>query len=68
MEVFMPIRILFLLFAFVVFTSLVIMLLSLIFGKNLYKTHGKLIANCYGIFALVLIILYFVLSFAGIGG
>ncbi len=64
----MPLRILFLLLAFLIFTSLVIMLLSLIFNQNLYKTHGKLIANCYGIFILILIVLYFVLSFAGIGG
>ena len=62
----MPLRILFLLLAFVIFTNLIIMLLSLIFNKNLYKTHGKLIANCYGIFVLIIIILYFALSFAGI--
>lgn len=62
----MPLRILFLLLAFVIFTNLIIMLLGLIFGKNLYKTHGKLIANSYGIFALVILILYFALSIAGI--
>lgn len=62
----MPLRILFLLLAFVIFTNLIIMLLSLIMKKNLYKTHGKLIAKCYGIFALVIIILYAALSLAGI--
>lgn len=62
----MPLRILFLLLAFVIFTNLIITLLSLIFNKNLYKTHGKLIANCYGVFALILIVLYFIISFVGI--
>lgn len=62
----MPLRILFLLLAFVIFTNLVIMLLSLVLKKNLYKTHGKLIANCYGIFALIILILYAALSLAGI--
>ena len=62
----MPLRILFLLLAFVIFTNLVIMLLGLVLRKNLYQTHGKLIANCYGAFALILVILYAVLSIAGI--
>ncbi len=58
----MPLRILFLLLAFVIFTNLIIMLLSFIFNKNLYKTHGKLIANSYGIFALIILALYVILS------
>ena len=62
----MPLRILFLLLAFVIITNLVIMLLSFLFNKNLYKTHGKLIANSYGICALVIVVLYVVLSLAGI--
>jgi hypothetical protein len=62
----MPLRVLFLLLSFVIFTNLVLMLLSVIFNKNLYKTHGKLIANCYGIFILVLVVLYVSLSIAGI--
>ncbi len=62
----MPLRILFLLLAFVIFTNLVIMLLSLIFKKNLYQTHGKLIVNCYGIFALIIVLVYAALSLAGI--
>ena len=62
----MPLRILFLLLAFVIFTNLVIMLLSLIFKKNLYQTHGKLIANCYGIFALIIVLVYAALALAGI--
>ena len=62
----MPLRILFLLLAFVIFTNLVIMLLSLILKKNLYQTHGKLIANCYGIFALIIVLVYAALSVAGI--
>ena len=62
----MPLRILFLLLAFVIITNLIIMLLGFIFGKNLYKTHGKLIANCYGVCALLIVVLYVVLSLAGI--
>ena len=62
----MPIRILFLLIGFVVITNLIIMLLSLLFNKNLYKTHGKLIAKSYGFCALIIVILYVVLSLAGI--
>ena len=62
----MPLRILFLLLAFVIFTNLVIMLLSVVLKKNLYQTHGKLIAKCYGIFALIIVILYAALSVAGI--
>lgn len=63
----MPLRILFLILAFVIFTNLIIMLLNIIFNKNLYKTHGKLILTCYSVFALILIVLYIVLSFASIG-
>ena len=62
----MPLRILFLLLAFLIITNLIIMLLGLIFGKNLYKTHGKLIANSYFVCALVIVILYVVLSLLGI--
>lgn len=62
----MPLRILFLLLSFVIFTNLVIMLLSLILKRNLYQTHRKLIVNCYGIFALIIVVLYAALSLAGI--
>ncbi len=62
----MPIRILFLILAFVIITNLIIMLLGLIFNKNLYQTHGKIIANSYGVCALIIVILYVVLSLAGI--
>ena len=62
----MPLRILFLLLSFVIFTNLVIMLLSLILKRNLYQTHGKLIANCYGIFALIIVVLSAGLSLAGL--
>ena len=63
----MPLRILFLILAFVIFTNLIILLLNVIFNKNLYKTHGKLILTCYSVFALILVILYIVLSLASIG-
>lgn len=59
----MPLRILFLILAFVIITNLIIMLLGLIFNKNLYKTHGKLIANSYGVCALIIVVLYVILSF-----
>lgn len=62
----MALRVLFLLLGFVIFTNLIILLLSLIFNKNLYATHGKIIANCYGVLAIIIIVLYVVLSIAGI--
>jgi len=62
----MPLRILFLILAFIIITNLIIMLLSLIFNKNLYQTHGKLIANSYLVCALVIVVLYVVLSLVGI--
>lgn len=62
----MALRVLFLLLGFVIFTNLIILLLSLIFNKNLYVTHGKIIANCYGVLAIVIVVLYVVLSIAGI--
>ena len=62
----MPLRILFLLLAFIIFTNLVIMLLGLILNKNLYKLYGKLIATSYGILALILVVVYFVISFLGL--
>lgn len=62
----MPLRILFLLLAFLIFSNLVIMILGYVLNKNLYKTHGKLITNCYGIFALLIVVIYFVISFLGL--
>lgn len=62
----MPLRILFLLLAFLIFSNLVIMILGYVMNKNLYKTHGKLIANCYGIFALIIVVMYFIISFLGL--
>ena len=62
----MPLRILFLLLAFVIFTNLVIMLLSLIFKRNHYQSDGKLILNCYGVLALIIVLIYAGLSLAGI--
>jgi hypothetical protein len=66
MEKSMAIRVLFLLLAFLVMTNLVILLLNVVFNCNFYKTHGRLIANCYGILAIIIIILYVVLSVLGI--
>jgi hypothetical protein len=62
----MPIRILFLLFAFFIFSNLVILILGFVLNQNLYKTQGKLIANMYGIFALIVVIGYFIISFLGL--
>lgn len=62
----MPLRITLLILAFLLFTNLLIVLASVIANKNLYKTHGKLILNAYGILAFVLIVVYFTLSFIGI--
>ena len=62
----MPLRIIFLLLAFLIFTNLIILLVGYILNKNLYETHGKLIANCYVIFALIIVIGYFLISVLGL--
>ena len=57
----MPLRILFIIFAFLLFTNLLILILSFITNQNLYKTKGKLILNCYAILAIIVLIIYFIL-------
>ena len=57
----MPLRILFIIFAFLLFTNLIILILSFILNQNLYKTKGKLILNCYAVLAIIVLIIYFIL-------
>lgn len=57
----MPLRILFILSAFLIFTNIIIIIVSLLINQNLYKTHGKLILNIYGICALIMVVVYFLL-------
>ena len=57
----MPLRILFIIFAFLLFTNIVILILSLLTNQNLYKTKRKLIINTYAVLAILLVIIYFVL-------
>lgn len=57
----MPLRILLIILAFLLFTNLLFLIVSFLLNTNIYKTHGKLILNFYGICALFIVILYFLL-------
>jgi len=62
----MAVRILIFLLAFVVITNLIISLVGLIFGVNLYKTYGKAILIGYAGFALVVMITFIVMAVLGL--
>lgn len=62
----MAVRILMLLLSIIIATNLVIMLVSFICGVNLYKKHGKVILNCFGIFILLIVIIYITLAILGL--
>lgn len=62
----MPLRILFLILAFLVFANLIIITVSFLFNTNLYKTHGKLILNFFIVIALLIVILYSILPFVNV--
>lgn len=64
----MAVRILIFLLAFVVITNLVISLVGLIFGVNMYRRFGKKILIGYAGFALLVIITFIVMSILGLGG
>lgn len=57
----MPLRILFIIFAFLLFSNLIILILSFLTNQNLYKTKGKLIFNFYAVLAIVIVVIYFIL-------
>jgi len=62
----MVIRILFILFALLLLSNIVIVLVSFIFGVNLYKEHGNAILKGYGIFILLFVITYIILALLGL--
>lgn len=62
----MAVRILMLLLSIVIATNLIIMLVSFICGVNLYKKHGKAILNSFGIFILLIVIVYITLAILGL--
>ena len=62
----MAVRILIFLLAFVVITNLIISLVGLIFGVNLYKVYGKAILIGYAGFALVVMVTFIVMAILGL--
>ena len=62
----MAIRILMLIFAFVLVVNLVLTLVSIFSGVNLYQKYGKQILNFFIGFALFVIALYVVFAFIGL--
>lgn len=62
----MAVRILMLLLSLVIASNIIIMLVSFICGVNLYKKHGKAILNGYGIFILLIVIIYIILAILGL--
>ena len=57
----MPLRILFIIFAFLLFSNLIILILSFLTNQNLYKTKGKLIFNFFAVLAIIIVVIYFIL-------
>jgi len=62
----MAIRILMILLSLFILTNIIITIVSLIFGVNLYQKHGKTIIKGYGIFILFIIATYVVLAILGL--
>lgn len=62
----MVIRILMLIFAFVLVVNLVLTLVGFFSGVNLYQKYGKQILNFFIGFALFVIVLYIVFAFMGL--
>lgn len=62
----MAVRILIFLLAFVVITNLVISLVGLIFGVNMYQRFGKAILIGYAGFGLIVIITFIVMAVLGL--
>ena len=62
----MAIRVLFILLSLFVLVNIVIMLVSLICGVNMYKKHGSQIIKGFGIFILFIVAVYVVLAVLGL--
>ncbi len=62
----MVIRVLLFLFALFILSNIVITLVSVIFGVNLYKKHKNTIIKGYGIFILFIVAVYVVFAMMGL--
>ena len=62
----MVIRVLFLLFAFLILVNLCIMAASYMTGQNLYQKYGKQMLITFGIFVLVVTAFYVALALIGL--
>jgi hypothetical protein len=62
----MAIRVLLFLFTLFLLTNIVITLVSVICGVNLYKKHGNTILKGYGIFILFIVAVYVVMALLGL--
>ncbi len=62
----MAIRVLLLLLAIIVIINLVMLLVGFICNVNIYEKYGKQIASGFGVFILLIVICYVVMSFLGL--
>lgn len=62
----MIIRVLLFLFALFLLINIVITLISVICGVNLYKKHGNIIFKGYGVFILFIVIVYVIFALLGL--
>jgi len=62
----MAIRILLLLLSLTILINIIILLVSFLFNFNLYKKHGKIILNIFGVFFLTIVIVYAILAVIGL--
>ena len=62
----MAIRVLLLLLSILICSNIIIILVSFIFGENLYKKHGKAIMNGFGLLILLVVVGYITASIVGL--
>lgn len=62
----MAVRVLLLLLAIIVIINLVMLLVGFICNVNIYEKYGKQIASGFGVFILLIVICYVVMSFLGL--
>ena len=62
----MALRVLLLLLSLIILANIVILIVSLICNENLYKKHGKALLNGFGIFVLILVVVYVVFAMMGL--
>lgn len=62
----MALRVLLFLFALFLLTNIIITLVSVIFGINLYKKYGNVILKGYGLFILFIVAVYVIFAILGL--